>query len=77
MYLTATRPDLMFVISLNSRFMACPTQQHFTAAKMVLRYWKGSLDYGVFYRRGGVSDLIGFTNMNQETSIIQYASMKM
>ena len=62
MYLTATCPDLMFVVSLISRFMECPTQQHFAAAKRVLRYWKGTVDFGVFYRKGGVSDLIGFTN---------------
>ena len=57
MYLTVTRLDLMFVVSLISHFMACPTQQHFAAAKRVLRYLKGTVDYGVFYRKGGVSDL--------------------
>ena len=62
MYLTATRLDFMFVVSLISRFMACLTQQHFTAAKRVLRYLKGTVNYGVFYKRGGVSDLIGFTD---------------
>ena len=61
-YLTATHPDLMFVVSLISRFMTCPTQQHFAADKRVLRYLKGTVDYGVFYRKGGVSDLIGFTD---------------
>ena len=52
----------MFIVSLTSRFMACPTQQHFAAAKRVSRYLKGMVDYGVFYRKGRVSDLIGFTN---------------
>ena len=61
MYLTTTRLDLMFVVSLISRFMACPTQQHFVAGKMVLRYLKGTIDYGVFYKKGGVSDLTGLT----------------
>lgn len=28
MYLTATRPDLMYGVSLISRFMSCPTEQH-------------------------------------------------
>ena len=50
----------MFVVSLISRFMACPTQQHFATTKKVLRYLKGTIDYGVFYRKGGVSDLIGY-----------------
>ena len=62
MYLTATHPALMFVVSLISRLIACPTKQHVAAAKRVLRYLKGTIDYGVFYRKGGVSDLIGFTD---------------
>ena len=62
MYLTATRLDLMFVVSLISRFIARPAQQHFAAAKRILRYLKGTVDYGVFYRKGGVSDLNEFTN---------------
>jgi len=61
-YLIATRPNLMFVVSLISHFMACPTQQHFAAAKRVLRYLKGTMNYGVFYKRGEVSDLIGFAD---------------
>ena len=35
MYLTATCPDFMFVVSLISRFMTCPTQQNFAATKRV------------------------------------------
>ncbi|XP_015167265.1 uncharacterized mitochondrial protein AtMg00810-like [Solanum tuberosum] len=62
MYLTATRPDLMIVVSLISRFMACPTQLHFAAAKRVLRYLKGTVNYGVFYKRGAASELVGFTD---------------
>lgn len=62
MYLTATRPDLMFIVSLISRFMACPTQLHFAAAKRVLRYLKGTENYGVFYKKGGASNLVAFTD---------------
>ena len=50
MYVTSTRPDLMFVGSLISHFMACPTQLHFAAAKRVLRYIKGKVNYGGFYK---------------------------
>ena len=41
--------------------MACPTQ-HFVIAKRVSRYSKGTINYDEFYRKGGVSDLIGFTD---------------
>ena len=62
MYLTTTRSDIIFVVSLISHLMTCPTQQYFAVAKSVLRYLKGTVDYGVFYRKGGISDLIEFTD---------------
>lgn len=62
MYLTATRPDLMFAVSLISRFMARPTQLHFAITKRILRYLKDTMDHGVFYKRGGTSDLVAFTD---------------
>ncbi|KAA3470481.1 Retrovirus-related Pol polyprotein from transposon TNT 1-94 [Gossypium australe] len=62
MYLTATRPDLMFIVSLISCFMANPTQLHFAAAKRVLRYLKGTTDYGVFYKKGGASEMVAYTD---------------
>ncbi|KAK9928322.1 hypothetical protein M0R45_025465 [Rubus argutus] len=62
MYLTATRPDLMFVVCLISRYMGSPTQLHFAVAKRILRYLQGTVDHGVYYKRDGASDLVGFTD---------------
>ena len=47
LYLTVTRPGIMFASSLLSRFMHNPSQLHLGAAKRVLRYIKGTLDYGI------------------------------
>jgi hypothetical protein len=38
MYLTTTRLDVMFVMSLISRYMANPTELYLQAAKRILRY---------------------------------------
>uniref|UniRef100_A0A2N9FP23 Integrase catalytic domain-containing protein n=1 Tax=Fagus sylvatica TaxID=28930 RepID=A0A2N9FP23_FAGSY len=62
MYLTATRPDLMYVVSLISRFMASPTELHLQACKRVLRYLKGTVDLGVFYRKEGNGELMAYTD---------------
>ncbi|KAL6183212.1 hypothetical protein ACLB2K_044623 [Fragaria x ananassa] len=62
MFLTATRLDLMFVVSLISRYMAKPTQLHFAIAKRTLRYLRGTVDFGVYYKKDGERDLLGFTD---------------
>lgn len=61
-YLTATRPDLMFSVSLISRFMSCPTQLHMQAAKRILRYLQGTKNYGIWYRKGGNDELLAYTD---------------
>lgn len=52
MYLTATRPDLMYAVCLASRYMERPTEIHMTAVKRILRYVKGTTNLGVMYRTG-------------------------
>ena len=49
MYLTATRPDIMFTISLTSRFMERPKEAHWQATKRILRYVKGTKRFGILY----------------------------
>ena len=62
MYLTTTRPDIMYSVSLISRYMENPTEKHLLAAKRILRYLQGTKDCGVFYKKGTRSDLIRFTD---------------
>ena len=61
-YLTTTRPDIMYDISLISRFMERPTELHLNIAKIVLRYLKGNVSFGLFYRNGGKEELIRYTD---------------
>ena len=62
-YITTTRPDLMYVVCLLSRYMANPTDLHMQAAKRVLRYLKGTVELGVFYKRGeDVGELLAYTD---------------
>ena len=42
---TCTRPDLAIVTCILSQFVQNPSTEHFTAAKRVLRYMKGTQDY--------------------------------
>jgi len=43
----------MFVVSLINRYMKHPTNVHLQETKKILRYLKGTIDYGVFYKKGG------------------------
>ena len=49
MYLSASRPDILHAVSLLSRYMNCASRIHFQAAKRILRYVKGTIDFGVRY----------------------------
>ncbi|CAL9018585.1 unnamed protein product [Prunus brigantina] len=60
LYLTATRPDIIFAASLLSRFMHSPTKKHMGIAKRVLRYVQGTLSYGIEFTRDKNVVLIGF-----------------
>lgn len=53
MYLTTTRPDLMFSVSLISRLMASPTKLHFQVAKRILMYVRETMNYGILYKKKG------------------------
>ncbi|KAM1294329.1 hypothetical protein ACFX13_014692 [Malus domestica] len=60
LYLTVTRPDLMFLASLLSRFMQNLSKIHIGTVKRVLRYVQGTLDYGIKYEMGKSTILIRF-----------------
>jgi len=61
MYLTATRPNLMFAVSMLSRFMTSPKKSHWEAGKRILRYVVGTIDHGIHYKRLHESILIGYS----------------
>ena len=69
--MVCTRPDLAYALSIFSRFMSNPGKAHWQALKLVLRYVKGTLGYGLIFggvqqegKEGGVTNhaLIGFTD---------------
>ncbi|GJZ49276.1 retrovirus-related pol polyprotein from transposon TNT 1-94 [Tanacetum coccineum] len=47
MYLTSSRPDLIYAICLCARYQAKPTEKHLQAVKMIFRYLKGTINMGV------------------------------
>ena len=51
MYLFNTQPDISFAVNSLSQFMVDPRRVHCTAAKHILRYIRGTVEYGLVYER--------------------------
>ena len=62
LYLTASRPDIMFATCICARFQANPKESHLSAVKRILRYLKGTPYLGLWYPKESSFDLIGYTD---------------
>ncbi|GJS52719.1 hypothetical protein Tco_0626081 [Tanacetum coccineum] len=51
MYLSASRPDIVFVVCLCARYQAKPTEKHLHAIKRIFRYLKGTIHMGLWYSK--------------------------
>ncbi|GJW59091.1 putative ribonuclease H-like domain-containing protein [Tanacetum coccineum] len=60
MYLTASRPDIMFVVCACARFQVTPKVSHLHAVKRIFRYLKGQSKLGLWYPRDSPFDLEAF-----------------
>ncbi|KAJ9552664.1 hypothetical protein OSB04_016709 [Centaurea solstitialis] len=62
LYLTATRPDIMFATCFCARFQANPKESHLAAVKRILRYLKRTPEMGLWYPKDSSFELISFTD---------------
>ncbi|GAB2296956.1 hypothetical protein Dimus_038449 [Dionaea muscipula] len=61
-YLSITRPDIAFPVSVVSQFMANPRTSHWEAVVHILRYVKGHPSKGLFYSDHGHRRIEGFSD---------------
>nr|KAJ0190081.1 hypothetical protein LSAT_V11C800430260 [Lactuca sativa] len=62
LYLTASRPDIMFGTILCARFQANPKESHLMAVKRIFRYLKGTQNLALWYPRDSAFELYGYTD---------------
>ncbi|KAE8735021.1 hypothetical protein F3Y22_tig00000483pilonHSYRG00001 [Hibiscus syriacus] len=63
LYVCHTRPDIDFAVHKIAQFMQSPCEAHWTEVKRILRYLKGTMDYGLWLNKGqGQLQLKAFTN---------------
>ena len=54
---TRTRPDMATVVSMLRKFESAPAPRHWNAMKHVLRYLRGTMEYGLQFRAGSGNHL--------------------
>jgi hypothetical protein len=62
LYLTATWPDIKFVMCLCARFHASPRSSHRTSIQQIYRYLKHTLEFGIWYFASSSLDLVDFSD---------------
>lgn len=68
-YLSHTRPDIAFAVSVVSQFMHDPRSTHMEAVSRILRYLKGCLGKGLLYTRQGNVQVEGYTDADWAGSL--------
>ncbi|GKD25970.1 retrovirus-related pol polyprotein from transposon TNT 1-94 [Tanacetum coccineum] len=62
MYLTASRPDLTFVVCMCARYQAKPTEKHLHAVKRIFKYLRGTVNRGLWYSKDSSIALTAFAD---------------
>ncbi|GJV90565.1 putative ribonuclease H-like domain-containing protein [Tanacetum coccineum] len=66
MYLSASRPDIVFVVCMCAWYLAKPTEKHLHAIKRIFRYLKGTIHMGLWYPKDSGFALRAFANADYE-----------
>ncbi|GJQ91511.1 putative ribonuclease H-like domain-containing protein [Tanacetum coccineum] len=62
MYLTSSRPDLIFVVCMCAWYQAKPTEKHLHAVKRIFRYLRGTINIGLWYSKDSCIALTAFAD---------------
>nr|GEV85648.1 hypothetical protein [Tanacetum cinerariifolium] len=62
MYLTSSRPDIMFAVCACARFQVTPKASHLNAVKRIFRYLKGKPHLGLWYPNDSPFDLVAYSD---------------
>nr|GEV09512.1 reverse transcriptase domain-containing protein [Tanacetum cinerariifolium] len=62
MYVTSSRPDIMFATCMCVRYQANPNEHHVLAVKRIFRYLKGTINLGLWYPKDFGFDLTAYSD---------------
>nr|GFA23995.1 retrovirus-related Pol polyprotein from transposon TNT 1-94 [Tanacetum cinerariifolium] len=62
MYVTSSRPDIMFATCICARYQANPNEHHVSAIKRIFRYLKWTINLGLWYPKDSGFDLTAYSD---------------
>nr|GEZ33309.1 putative ribonuclease H-like domain-containing protein [Tanacetum cinerariifolium] len=75
MYLTSSRPDIMFAVCACTCFQVTPKALHFHAVKRIFRYLKGKPHLGLWYPKDLPFDLVAYSDSDYAGASLDRKSM--
>nr|GFA13958.1 retrovirus-related Pol polyprotein from transposon TNT 1-94 [Tanacetum cinerariifolium] len=75
MYLTSSRPDIMFAVYASVRFQVTPKASHLYAVKRIFRYLKGKLYLGLWYPKDSPFDLVAYSDSDYASASLDRKSI--
>ena len=62
LYLTSSRPDILFVVCLCALFQNAPTESHVKVVKRIFKFITNTTKLGIWYPKNQSFNLIGYSN---------------
>ena len=69
LYLTASRPDIMQAVGMVTIFQSAPKESHLIVVKRILRYLKGTPNFGLWYPKSKTLTVTAYTDVDWAKSI--------
>ena len=70
LYLTASRPDIMFAVCMCARFQSYPKESYLNVVKRILKYLIGTSHLGLWYPRIALFDHISYSDADYAENIL-------
>ncbi|XP_045783756.1 secreted RxLR effector protein 161-like [Maniola jurtina] len=64
-----SRPDIMFAVSLVSRFLNCYNESHWNAVKKIFKYLKETKNYGLCYLSSTNHEILGYCDADYANDV--------
>nr|GEY99833.1 copia protein [Tanacetum cinerariifolium] len=74
LYLTVSRPDIMFSVCLCARFQEVPKTSHLEAVKRIFRYIKGTTHFGLWYPKGTGIEIVVYDDFDHAEDYVDRKS---